>query len=219
MTKPTPPHFTPTTSKLDAQEQRLKQAYAESKAQHPLPAALKTKLLQQVNQRSAFPFSWPVQVWFRQVQFVLGSICLAILGFLLLQPVSIPSYQIAITYQNQPFERENHRLTMRSLPAVVAQFSNDEQQQRYQQMVAAQRDISQFHAEYGVLQKVQQEWQITVCDKIAVTLDDALLQQLKMFDATPSVWQTQQQIAFYRGAQGQLVAIKPADNAQLCPVS
>ena len=92
-------------------------------------------------------------------------------------------------------------------------------QQRYQQMLLAQDNISQFHAEYGVLQKVQQQWQITVCNQLAVTIDDALLQQLKTYDVQLAQRQVQQNIAFYRGPQGQILAIKPADWAQQCPFS
>ncbi len=196
-------------------EQKLQRAYQQSKTLHPMPSTVKKHILQQGDTARLQPY----QYWFRNAQLALGSVFLAVLGYLMLQPVTIPSYQIVVSYSDHAIETEAHSLTVRSMPAVVAQFSADENQQRYQQMLLAQDNISQFHAEYGVLQKVQQQWQITVCNQLAVTIDDALLQQLKTYDVQLAQRQVQQNIAFYRGPQGQILAIKPADRAQQCPVS
>lgn len=195
--------------------QQLQQAYQQDKAEHAMPERVKQQILLQAERRKGLPY----QGWFRNAQLALGSIFLAVLGYLMLQPVSISSYQIVVSYTENATKMEAHSLTVRSLPAVVAQFTLDESQQRYQQMMLAQQNISQFHAEQGVLQKVQQHWQITMCNDQVVSIDEALLQQLKTYEVQLAQWQLEQNVELYRGPQGQILAIKPILQTQHCPVS
>ncbi|GHG69693.1 hypothetical protein GCM10010919_19800 [Alishewanella longhuensis] len=196
-------------------EQQLQRAYQQSKANYPMPKKIRQQILQQADSSKRFSY----QNWFRNAQLVLGSIFLTVLGYLMLQPVSISSYQIVVTYTDNATKIESHSLTVRSLPAVVAQFSVDENQQRYQQMLLAQHRINQFHAELGVLHRGQQHWQITMCNHQVVSIDEALLQQLKIYDTQLAQWQLEQSIEVYRGPQGQILAIKPAAQEQQCPLS
>lgn len=196
-------------------EQQLRQAYQHSKARHTLPAALRKSILQA--HASKPPRSY--QRWLRHTQLALGSIFLAVLGYLLLQPINIPAYHIVVSYNDSAIETENHRLTVRSVPALMASFAVDENQQRYQQMLQAQHNFSQFHAEQGVLQKKQQYWQITLCNAQVVTLEDNLLQQLLSQALVQQQTTLAQSIQLYRGTEGQILAIKPLTSMQQCPMS
>lgn len=195
--------------------QQLQDAYQQDKAAHAMPARVKQQILQQAERSKGLPYHG----WFRNAQLALGSVFLAVLGYLMLQPVSIGSYQIVVSYTENATKMEAHSLTVRSLPAVVAQFAADESQQRYQQMLLAQDNINQFYAEQGVLQKVQQHWQITMCNEQVVSIDEALLLQLKTYGVQLAQWQLEQNVELYRGPQGQILAIKPILQAQQCPVS
>lgn len=206
------------TEHKDQQEhfsQQLQQAYQQDKAAHAMPARVKQQILRRAHQRKDFAY----QSWFRNAQLALGSIFLAVLGYLMLQPVSIGSYQIVVSYSDNATKMEAHSVTVRSLPAVVAQFTADESQQRYQEMLVAQDNINQFYAEQGLLQKVEQHWQITLCNAQVVSIDEALLQQLHTYGVQLAQWQQEQHVELYRGPQGQILAIKPILPAQHCPVS
>lgn len=206
------------TEHKDQQEhfsQQLHQAYQQDKAAHAMPARVKQQILRRAHQRKDFAY----QSWFRNAQLALGSIFLAVLGYLMLQPVSIGSYQIVVSYSDNATKMEAHSVTVRSLPAVVAQFTADESQQRYQEMLVAQDNINQFYAEQGLLQKVEQHWQITLCNAQVVSIDEALLQQLHTYGVQLAQWQQEQHVELYRGPQGQILAIKPILQSQHCPVS
>lgn len=206
------------TEHKDQQEhfsQQLQQAYQQDKAAHAMPARVKQQILRRAHQRKDFAY----QSWFRNAQLALGSIFLAVLGYLMLQPVSIGSYQIVVSYSDNATKMEAHSVTVRSLPAVVAQFTADESQQRYQEMLVAQDNINQFYAEQGLLQKVEQHWQITLCNAQVVSIDEALLQQLHTYGVQLAQWQQEQHVELYRGPQGQILAIKPILQSQHCPVS
>ncbi|CAM5204949.1 hypothetical protein [Alishewanella longhuensis] len=107
--------------------QQLQDAYQQDKAAHAMPARVKQQILQQAERSKGLPYHG----WFRNAQLALGSVFLAVLGYLMLQPVSIGSYQIVVSYTENATKMEAHSLTVRSLPAVVAQFAADESQQRY----------------------------------------------------------------------------------------
>ncbi len=196
-------------------EQQLRQAYQHSKARHTLPAALRKSILQA--HASKQPRSY--QRWLRHTQLALGSVFLAVLGYLLMQPISVPSYHIVVSYNDSAIETENHRLTLRSVPALMASFAVDENQQRYQQMLQAQHNLSQFYAEQGVLQRKQKYWQITLCNAQVVTLDDNLLQQLLHQGIVQQQTELAQSIQLYRGAAGQILAIKPVTGLKQCSIS
>lgn len=196
-------------------EQQLQRAYQQSKTAHPLPRSVKKRIVQYAGsgQRPRY------QRWFRQSQLALGSIFLAVLGYLLLQPVTVPMYQIAISYQGNASTIETHSLSSRSVPAMLAPFSADESQQRYQQMLQAQLNINEFYAEVGVLRKVQEHWHISNCEQLVVAIDPALLAQLKTITLPELTTTLPQTIEFYRGPQGQLLAIKATDKTLQCPLS
>lgn len=198
-------------------DNKLQQQYQRDKAQHAMPTALKKRLVQQAEQSSRDAPSR--YVWWRSMQLTLSSVFLLVLGYLLLQPVEQASYFIAVSYADNAIEVEQHSVVVRSVPALVAPFTDDESQQRYKEMLLAQHNIQQFHAEQGVLQKVQQHWQIRVCDDVVVQLDQALLAQLKLDSQKLQQLHSAQNIDFFRGPQGQLLAIHISENLPQCPHS
>lgn len=198
-------------------EKKLQQQYQQDKAQHPMPTTLEKRLRQQVKQGKRS--SSTRYAWWRGMQLALSSVFLLVLGYLLLQPVEQAYYLIAVSYADNATEVQQHSVVVRSVPALVAPFTEDESQQRYKEMLVAQHNIQQFHAEQGVLQKVQQHWQIRVCNEVVVQLNQELLAQLKLDSRQLQHLQQAQSIDFFRGPQGQLLAIQSSNNVLQCPHS
>lgn len=196
-------------------EQQLQDAYQQSKQQHRMPNKLKKHILQHV----AVKESLPVLRWYRQAHMLCACVCLMVLGYFMLQPVVIPSYQIIISYNDQAIQTESHSVSTRSVPAVLAPFSSDLNVQRFQLMLAAQQHIEQFHAEQGNLKKVQDHWQIVTCNDMLVNIDQALLTQLSTIDLPIKLGVMEQPVEFVRGDLGELLAIRPINSTELCPAS
>lgn len=198
-------------------DKELQAQFQQDKAQHAMPTTLEKRLMQQLEQntRSASPR----YAWWRGMQLALSSVFVLVLGYLLLQPVEQASYIIAVSYADNATEVQQHSVVVRSVPAVVVPFTADESQQRYKEMLLAQHNIQQFHAEQGVLQKVQQHWQIRDCNEVVVQLNQELLAQLKLDDRKLQQLQQAQSIDFFRGPQGQLLAIQLSNHLPQCPHS
>lgn len=195
-------------------QRKLQQQYQKSKQANPLPGKVKKRIMQlaasgQVNRH----------MWWRNTQLVLGCGFLAVLGYLMMQPVLVPSYQIIVSHDGAFKEIQQHSLTLRSVPAVVAQFTTDENQLRYQQLQAAQQNTTQFYSQKGMLHKEQQQWQIKVCDELLVNIDQALLHQLSLYDSSINQLPQHRWVELTRGEQGQILAIRSADSALQCPHS
>lgn len=202
------------TDSYEHLQRKLQQQYQQSKQANPLPDKAKKRIIQFAAARQEKQYGW----W-RNTQLVLGCGFLAVLGYLMMQPVMVPSYQIIVSHDGSFKEIQQHSLTLRSVPAVVAQFTTDENQLRYQQLQAAQQNTAQFYSQKGILHKEQQQWQIKVCDELLVNIDQALLNQLSLYDSSINQLPQHRWVELTRGAQGQILAIRSADSALQCPHS
>lgn len=196
-------------------EQQLQQQFQHSKQQHPLPATVKRSLLKVAKQRQRPDFAH----WWRYGQLALGCAVLTVTAYLMSLPVTMPGYQIVVSHSEHYQEIEQHLLTSRSVPAVVAPFSTDNNQQRYQQLIAAQQQTTQFYAQVGQLDKTQPQWQIKVCDELLISLDASLIAALQQHDQSMSTLQQDQWVEFRRGQSGQILAIVATGNTLQCPHS
>ena len=82
-------------------------------------------------------------------------------------------------------------------------------------MTSAQHTMA-FHQQIGLLRQQQQQWEISVCDELLLTIDKALLAQLHL-SQQPEQFAAQQWVEFISDQQGQLIAIRPATGGLQCP--
>ncbi len=193
-------------------DQELQQQYQHDKALHPLPQQVRQTIHQAAVRRAAarqgpaWRFSW------RSAQLAICSALLLVMGYLLQQsqPVAKQYYQIVLTHNDQYRQVQQHSVSN----VKTDQHSTTE----YQQYLAAAQHTEVFHRQVGLLRQQQQEWQISVCNELLLTIDTELLAQLDMPKAVRQVQQPQW-VEFVSNSRGQLVAIQPALQALLCPHS
>ena len=192
-------------------EQTLKQRYQHDQAMHPLPDKVRNAVLQQAaaKRRRSPVFNW------RNVQLALSCAALTVLGYLLvLSPAQTgPLYYQVVVSQSDGFgETQQHSLTEQK-PATPNQAEH------YQQYLASNSHSEAFHHQTGLLRQHQQQWSITVCNDLLLTIDMPLLAQLDIPNQIQAKPEQPQWVEFVQNRQGQLVAILPTDEALVCPHS
>lgn len=193
-------------------DQDLQQQYQHDKALHPLPQQVRQAIRQTAmrrvaaRQRPDWRFSW------RSAQLAVCSALLLVMGYLMQQPQPVAKqyYQIMLVHSAQYREVQQH-----SVSNVKA---DDHNATEYQQYLAAAQDTEVFHRQVGLLRQQQQQWQISVCNELLLTIDTELLAQLKMPAAVRQAQQPQW-VEFISNSHGQLLAIQPATQTLQCPHS
>ena len=190
----------------------LKQQFQHDKARHPMPAALRKDILRQANRkkRPAAPVIW------RNIQLALCCALLVVFGTVLLptQQAGQPQYyQITYSSNGQYREIQQHSITHDAQFAVAELHLIGKQQ-----YAASAGQTAAFHQQIGLLRQEQQQWQISVCDKLLLTIDTALLAQLYI-PQEPTQFAAQQWVEFVSNQQGQLIAIKPVMTVLQCPAA
>ena len=189
-------------------DQQLSQQYQHDKALHPLPKHITSAVLKQA--ASQQPPRWGLS-W-RNAQLALSCAMLAVLGYLLAQQQHDPRaplyYQLVVSHSDNYKEVQQHSV---SSDASATPLSA---QQQY--LDAAQRSQT-FHRQTGLLRQQQQQWQISVCNDLLLTIDRQLVAQLELPLITPSLDAKPQWVEFTRNQYGQLVAIAPTSQGLSCP--
>jgi len=193
-------------------EQKLQQQYQHEKAKHVLSEQGRRKIVRQAQRlnRHRWLHHW------RSIQLVLSCVFVMVLGFLLLTtPKTAPMYyKIVVTSDEQYREVQQHQISAQS-DLAVAKLANPGRQ-AYQHY----RDLTQlgaaFHRHIGLLRQNDDQWQISVCNDLLLTIDRQLLQLVKL--SQPVVdYQQLQWVEFIRDDAGQLLAITPSSAALQCP--
>ena len=191
-------------------EQELRQGYQHDKAMHPLPQRVCSTVLnhaaaQQTGKRA---FSW------RNLQLALSCAALSVLGYLLvLSPAQYtpPYYQVVVTQSEGFNETQQHSLSEQKPERIKAE--------RYQQYLASNQHSEALHRQIGLLRQEPRQWSITVCNDLFLTIEPQLMAQLDIPRQMQTRLEQPQWVEFIRNHQGQLVAIRPASEALICPHS
>jgi hypothetical protein len=193
-------------------EQKLQQQYQHEKAKHVLSEQGRRKIVRQAQRlnRHRWLHHW------RNIQLVLSCVFVMVLGFLLLTtPKTAPMYyKIVVTSDEQYREVQQHQISAQS-DLSVAKLANPGRQ-AYQHY----RDLTQlgaaFHRHIGLLRQNDDQWQISVCNDLLLTIDRQLLQLVKLSQPVAD-YQQLQWVEFIRDDAGQLLAITPSSAALQCP--
>lgn len=193
-------------------EQKLQQQYQQDKARHVLPKPVKRTILRRAKaakQRDG------LGLW-RNTQLALSCALLVLMGYLLYPgAVSTPQhYQIVVSHDPHFKEVQQHRLSPHQQNTFSATATLPAE--AYQQYMATQQRSAEFHYYTGMLKQHADQWQITVCDDLLLTIDRQLLSQLNLPKFKPGDFAQQQWVEFVSNAAGQLVAIKPVNHAGYC---
>lgn len=196
-------------------EQKLQQQYQHDKARHVLPQRVSHEIVRCA--RAAKPASG-IGLW-RNTQLAMSCALLLLMAYLL-QPAEKNAplyYQIVVTQDEHYQEVQQHRLseqpehTALSLPSSPADA--------YQHYTAIQQRSKAFHYHTGLLRQQAEQWQITVCDDLLLTIDRQLLSQLNLPEFNQNDFAQQQWVEFVSNNAGQLVAIKPVSSGLYCTES
>lgn len=191
-------------------EQQLKQRYQHDQALHPLPEHIRDAVL---NKAAAKRAERPVFSW-RNLQLALSCAALAVLAFLLADSDTGQTpyyYQVVVTHDEGFAETQQHSLS--------EQKPTDSKAERYQQYLASKAHSEALYRQIGLLQHGQQQWSITVCNDLLLTIAPELMAQLNIPKQVHHQLQQPQWVEFIRNQHGQLVAIQPAAKALSCPHS
>lgn len=191
-------------------EQELKHRYQHDKALHPLPAHIRDTVLRHAAAKQArhFAFNW------RNLQLALACAALSVLGYLM---VSSPAQQTPLYYQVTVLHDEGFNETQQH--SVSEQKPQHAKADRYQQYLASNQHSEALHHQVGLLRRQQQEWSITVCNDLFLTITPQLMDKLDIPGQVHTRLEQPQWVEFIRNRQGQLVAIQPATEALVCPHS
>lgn len=194
-------------------EEKLQQQYQHDKACHVLPAHVRRAVLLQAKSRQRN--NWH-GLW-RNTQLALSCALVSVLGYLLLADTSQPQwyYQIAYGEHAQYRQVQHHGVTAE--PGAALANGNDAAGGAYQQYLAAEQRDRAFYAQTGLLQQRSEQWQISVCNELLLTIDKQLVRQLQLSADISAIGQ--QWVEFISDPAGHLIAIKPASNALQCPHS
>lgn len=185
-------------TKLDDELQRL---YQQSKAEHAMPEQLKQQLLQldtksgKKNWRSL----WPA------LQGLAASVALIWLAQQLWwQP---EYYQIVL----QP-DAAYHQVQLHRLGGDQTSPQHTAYQQRYQQYQQARHQLEKSNSLVGQLSFSGQHWQVEVCNRLLVKIDQQLAEELQQDQS----WRVGQWVELKTGQQGQILAIVSGQQALQC---
>ncbi|MDR6983993.1 hypothetical protein J2X32_002635 [Rheinheimera pacifica] len=193
-------------------EQKLQQQYQHDKACHVLPQRVSREIVRRaspVKRRSGM-------VLWRNTQLAMSCALLLLMGYLL-QPADKTTplyYQIVVTQHEHYKEVQQHRLSPQTEHTALSQQADPSAV--YQQYTAAQQRSTAFHYHTGLLRQQAEQWQITVCDDLLLTIDRQLLSQINLQQHKLSDFGKQQWVEFVSNSAGQLVAIKPVSSGLYC---
>jgi len=188
----------------------LRQQFQQDKAMHLMPEALRRDILHKASRKAR---TSTVVTW-RNIQLALCCTLLVVFSTVLLpgRQTALPQYyQITYSSNSQYREVQQHSVTQDAQMAV----SQLQQIGQREYMTSAQRTMA-FHQQIGLLRQQQQQWEISVCDELLLTIDKALLAQLHL-SQQPEQFAAQQWVEFISDQQGQLIAIRPATGGLQCP--
>ena len=192
-------------------EHKLRQQYQHEKAMHQLSSDAKRHILKQAKQLK--PPLW--QGLWRNTQLALSCAMLVVLGYLLLpalQRQPEQAYQVVFSTSSQFKQVQQHSIAAQATPADALRHANNAAYQQY--LSASGRDVA-FHQQIGLLQQQHEQWQISVCDELLLTVDRELLAQLHL-PQQPERFAQQQWVEFISNQAGQLIAIIPATETLQC---
>jgi len=176
-------------NKLD---EKLQQLYQQSKTEHPMPEQLKLQLLQLKlkPQTARWKALWPA------VQGI--AACVALI-WLAQQLWWQPAYYQIVLQSDASF----HQVQLHTLSKSETSPQQTAYQQRYQQYQQARQQLEQSSSLIGQLRFTGQQWQIEVCDKLLVKIDQQLALELQQ----DKPWQAGQWVEIKTGQQGQILAV------------
>ncbi|MCS4308841.1 hypothetical protein M2404_003203 [Rheinheimera pacifica] len=198
----TPEHF----------EQKLQQQYQHDKACHVLPQRVGREIVRRA--RSVKRHNG-MGLW-RNTQLAMSCALLLLMGYLL-QPADKKEplyYQVVVTQGEHYKEVQQHLLSPQTEYMALSQQVDPSVV--YQQYTAAQQRSTAFHYHTGLLRQQEEQWQITVCDDLLLTIDRQLLSQLNLQQHKLSDFAQQQWVEFVSNSAGRLVAIKPVSSGLYC---
>lgn len=185
-------------NKLD---QKLQQLYQQSKSEHPMPDQLKRQLLQLKSKPKTMSWKslWPA------VQGLAASVALIWLAQQLWWQPSY--YQIVLQS-----DMTHHQVQLHSLAKNETSPQQTAYQQRYQQYQQAQQQLERSNSLVGQLSFSGQQWQVEVCDRLLVKIDQQLALELQK----DKPWQPGQWVELKTGQQGQILAVQSGKQALQC---
>lgn len=204
-------------------DQALRQWHQHSKQQHRLDSAQRLALQQLVLQEKPLRRSGH---WQRGVQQVVAlAACVLVLVVWLTPPELI--YQIEQQQQGL-YTIQVHQLSPASdlhQPAPVASAPTAAQQRQqqyqlvYQDYLRSQQQVARTVSVWR--ESTADGWQLQSCDHLQVQVQADLLAALKQQQADQQQWQMLEQSRYLlltTGAQGQILALKPATEAPHCAI-
>lgn len=193
-------------------EEKLQQQFQHDKACHVLPGHVRRAVLQQAKNRQRKNSHG---LW-HNTQLALSCAAVLVLGYLLL-PTPQPQWHYQIAYGEHAQYRQVQHHGVTAEPGLALVNGNNPAGSAYQQYLAAEQRDKAFYAQTGLLQPQADQWQISVCNELLLTIDKQLLSQLQLSANIGALGQ--QWVEFISDPAGQLIAIKPASNALQCPDS
>lgn len=193
-------------------EQQLQQQYQHSKAKHPMPAALIKTISGKAKQRPAgvMPGLW------RNMQLALSVCGVVLLGVLLQRsPATATGYYHIVQLQD-PLQQSQYKEVQRHSLVSQAEAGAVKQQQALHNYFSVKAKNDNFHYQTGLLRRQQQDWEISVCDELLLSIDHNLLAKIAVTSIDPTELHMGQWVEFVSNARGQLVAISAATQPLQC---
>lgn len=185
-------------NKLDEKLQRL---YQQSKTEAPMPEQLKQQLLhlKLKPETERWKSVWPA------IQGIAACVALIWLAQQLWwQPAY---YQIVLQSDTSYHQVQLHRLSESETSPQQTAY-----QQRYQQYQQARQQLELSNSLVGQLRFAEQQWQIEVCDKLLVKIDQQLALELQQ----DKPWRAGQWVEIKTGEQGQILAVLSGTQGPQC---
>ncbi|MDP2715649.1 hypothetical protein [Rheinheimera sp.] len=201
-------------------EQQLQQQYQHNKAKHPLPGAVLNAIAVRAKQRTkpALPGLW------RNMQLAMSVCGVLLLGVMLQrEPTAQAGYYhiVQIQQQEQQYQEPQYKEMQRhSLSAQAEQgvVSSADRVDGYgmADYFTARAQSDNFHYQTGLLRRQQQDWEISVCDDLLLSIDHNLLAKIAIINLDSTAVNDGQWVEFVSNNKGQLVAISPAKQPLQC---
>ncbi|MGP9801391.1 hypothetical protein [Rheinheimera sp. NSM] len=197
-------------------EQQLQQQYQHNKAKHPLPGAVLNAIAVRAKQRTkpVLPGLW------RNMQLAMSVCGVLLLGVMLQrEPAAQSGYyhivQIQQQEQHQYKEVQRHSLSAQAEQGVVGSV-NSVSGYGIADYLTARAQSEHFHYQTGLLRRQQQDWEISVCDDLLLSIDHNLLAKISLTNLEPAAINAEQWVQFVSNNKGQLLAISPAQQPLQC---
>jgi hypothetical protein len=185
-------------NKLDEKLQRL---YQQSKADHPMPEQLEQQLLR----LKLKPGSTSRKAIWPALQGI--AACVALI-WLAQQLWWQPTYYQIVLQSDTSY----HQVQLHTLSESETSPQQTAYQQRYQQYQQARQQLELSNSLVGQLRFSGQQWQIEVCDKLLVKIDQPLALELQQ----DKPWRAGQWVEIKTGQQGQILAVLSGTQGARC---